>query len=214
MALCNKFKGKIIPFSTDLCNRDSFSAIVAKAIVSFGKIDLLINDAGVGSSAKFESIDDSTIDKIIQTNLMAPILLTKEVLPLMLKRCSGHIIFVSSLAGKLGFPELSVYSASKFAIEGLAESVRREIGDRNVAITVLRPGVTDTEFFEKANMENYYLNAKKENRLHSPSSVATELVKEIYKKPNAIIVGSDKWYLHLLPFIPEKYCFKVLGLFK
>jgi len=212
--LSKNFVGKIFPFSTDLRDRNSHLAIVSKAITLFGKIDLLINDAGVGNNAKFESIKVSTIDKIIQTNLMAPIFLTKEVLPLMLKRQSGHIVFVSSLAGKLGFPELSVYSASKFAIEGLAESIRREIGNRNVAVTLLRPGVTDTEFFEKANMKNYYINAKKENRLHSPSSVATELLNEIHKKPNAIVVGSDKWYLRLLPFIPEKYCFKVLDLFK
>jgi short-subunit dehydrogenase len=131
----------------------------------------------------------------------------------MLKNKSGHIIFVTSLAGKMGFPGLSAYSASKFGVEGLAESIRREVSSNNVAVTVLRPGVTDTEFFENANMQEFQKQRKEAGTLHPASKVANELVSKIHKLPNEIVIGNDKWFLRIMPFVPEKLRFAVLGLF-
>lgn len=80
-------------------------------------------------------------------------------------------------------------------------------------MTVLRPGVTDTEFFENANMQDFQQERKAAGTLYPASEVADELVSKMHKRPNEIVVGSDKWFLRIMPFVPEKLRFAVLGLF-
>lgn len=211
--LSEKNGGQIVPYVADLQDQDSYQSIVAQALATFGTIDILVNNAALGKNDEFVNLTQEDIEQIIRTNLLAPAFLSQEVLPLMIKKGSGHMIYVTSLAGKLGFPGLSAYSASKFGIEGLVESIRREVRTQGVAITVLRPGVTDTEFFDTANMQEFHAQAKKTGKLHPASKVAEDLVAQISNKPNEIIVGSDKWFLRVMPFIPEKLRVRALGLF-
>jgi short-subunit dehydrogenase len=205
--------GEIVSFPADLQQNESVEAITAAALSYFGTIDILVNNAAFGKNEAFVDLNESDLEGIIKTNLMAPARLSQKVLPIMIQKQSGHIVFVTSLAGKLGFPGLSAYSASKFGIEGLAESIRREVSRHNVVITVLRPGVTDTEFFENANMQEFEQQSRKAGKLHPPTNVAHELVVKMQSKPNEIVVGSDKWFLRIMPFVPEKYRLTVLGMF-
>jgi len=205
--------GEIVPYSADLQIDESSDAIVSAALAAFGTIDILVNNAAFGKNEAFVDLNKEDIDGIIKTNLLAPVFLSQKVLPLMIQKQSGHIVFVTSLAGKLGFPGLSAYSASKFGIEGLAESIRREVSSQNVAITVLRPGITDTEFFQNANMQEFEKQSRDSGKLHSPTRVAEELVAKIENRPNEIVVGSDKWFLRIMPFVPERFRFAVLNLF-
>jgi short-subunit dehydrogenase len=211
--LAPKNGGEIIPYAIDLQANESSEAITAAALALFGTINILVNNAAFGKNEPFVNLSKEDIDGIIQTNLLAPAFLSQKVLPIMIQNKFGHIVFVTSLAGKLGFPGLSAYSASKFGIEGLAEAIRGEVRSHNVAITVLRPGVTDTEFFETANMQEFADQSRDAGRLHSPTKVAEELVAKMQKRPNEIVVGSDKWFLRIMPFVPEKLRFAVLGLF-
>lgn len=206
-------RGEIVPHVIDIREHGSEDSITQAAVSAFGGIDILVNNAAVGMNEPFTELSHGDIDRIIQTNLLAPAFLSQKVLPIMIQNESGHLVFVTSLAGKLGFPGLSAYSASKFGIEGLAESIRREVRPSNIAVTVLRPGVTDTEFFEHANMTDFQKQARSAGSMHPASKVAEELVAKIAKKPNEIVVGNDKWFLRIMPFVPEKLRFAVLGLF-
>lgn len=177
-----------------------------------GAIDLLINNAAVGYSLEFEKQSDQQIEDVIHTNLLGHMFLTRGLLNLRKKDAPLHIVFVTSLAGKIGFSDLSVYCASKFGLEGLCEALRIDYQGSPIAFTVLRPGITDTRFFDKAGMQAFYSSVKGTKALHSPTRVAEELLKKLSKKPAFIIVGNDKYFLKLLPFIPFHFRFKVINI--
>ena len=175
-----------------------------------GSVDVLINNAGLGYEKSFIDQTEEEILQVLNTNLISQILLTKEFLPNMLEKGDGKIIYVTSLAGKIGFPELAPYSASKFGVEGFAETLREELKNTGVKICVVRPGVTDTPFFQPAGMTEYYHKVKKSGKIHPPESVAKAILKNINIMPDEIVVGSDRIYLRILPFIPYKWRFKLL----
>jgi len=206
----SKNVGKIVSFSIDLLRLGAAQQVISRAKSEFGRIDILINNAGIGYSEDFIKQEESKIDAVIKTNLSVPINLTKEVLFEFIDNKNGIIFFISSLAGKIGFPQLAPYSASKFGIEGFAETIREELRDKNIKIIVVRPGVTDTNFFNKAGMDEYHSYAKKKGNIHPASIVAQEIMKNIKNPPDVIIVGSDRIFLKILKFIPFKWRFKLL----
>lgn len=177
------------------------------------RLDLLINNAAIGKSKGFVEHSNKEIQEIINTNLIAPIMLTKELIE---KNApsgpSFQIVFVSSLAGKMAFPNLSIYSATKFALEGLAESLQEEYKNSNIRVTVLRPGVTDSNFFSRAGMDDFYRSVKGTKALNSPKAVADIFVKNLRKLPLSITIGNDRYFLKILPFLTRKNRFKVLDL--
>lgn len=177
-----------------------------------GFIDLLINNAGIGYNKEFEKLSDRDISDTIDTNLLGHVLLTKELLKLRKSNNPMHVVFVTSLAGKIGFGGLSIYSATKFALEGLCEALRIEYQNTLVSFTVLRPGVTDTNFFAKAGMQEFHSSVKGTKTLHPPAEVAQEMLRKINAHPTSIVVGNDKYFIRLLPFIPFTWRFKVLDI--
>jgi short-subunit dehydrogenase len=209
----DKMDGSVVIYSCDIRENTSADLIIENSLLNFGSIDILVNNAAIGMNKQFSELSQKEIINVIQTNLLAPAFLSQKVLPIMIENQSGHLIFITSLAGKLGFPGLSTYSASKFGIEGLAETIRHEVHKDNIAVTVLRPGVTDTEFFENANMNEFHQQAKNSGKMHSAAKVANELIDQIEERPNEIVVGNDKWFLRIMPFVPERFRFAVLDLF-
>lgn len=202
--------GKIVPFSVDLLELDSASLIIAKAKCEFGKIDILINNAGIGYEKDFAEQNKNEIDSVLNTNLISPVYLTKEVLPEFIKNKEGIIFFITSLAGKIGFPKLAPYSASKFGVEGFAETIREELRSKNIKVVVVRPGITDTDFFDKAGMNEYYNSVKLNNKIYSTDSVVKEVIRNINNLPEVMTIGSDKIFLKILPLIPYKWRFRLL----
>lgn len=205
--------GACIPFQADLQNHQQLTELVEQSFAKSRKIDILVNNAAVGSSKSFVDLDKDEIQQIYDTNLVGTTVLTHQVLRRMVKERSGNVVFVTSLAGKLGFPNLSAYSATKFGLEGLADSLRYEVGPDGVHITVLRPGVTGTEFFEVAGMQKFESEMKAKGKMGTPQQVAQELLDKLPENPEEIVVGPDKWFLKIMPIIPRKYRFRVLSLF-
>lgn len=206
-----KAKQKLFrPLIADISKRED-----VKRINLVGKnagVDLLINNAGAGLSLTLEKHTPADVHNIIATNLIGTTMLSHGLLLSRPSKKPLHIVFVTSLAGKIGFPDLSVYSATKFALEGLAESLRYEYANKPVRITVLRPGVTDTNFFNIAGMKNYYNSVKGSSKIHSAESVALKLINNLDTNNGVIMVGADKLFLKVLPFIPFRKRFKILGL--
>ncbi len=198
------------PLIADISKQEDVKKI--SLVAKKNGVDLLINNAGVGLSAPFEKHTPADVQNIITANFTGTSMLSHSLLLTRPSKKSLHIVFVSSLAGKIGFPELSIYSATKFALEGLAESLRYEYVNMPVRITVLRPGVTDTNFFNNAGMKNYYDSVKGANKIHSAESVALKLINNLDTNNGVVTVRADKLFLRVLPFIPFSKRFNILEL--
>ncbi len=131
----------------DVTKQHSVGEAVAAGMAEFGRIDALINNAGISGVGVFEQWDDDEINAIFDTNVYGVIRVTQEVLPIMRKQGEGMIINISSLAGIIGSPFASIYSAAKFAIEGLTEALALEYAPFNIGVKVIAPGAYDTNLF-------------------------------------------------------------------
>src|SRR5919199_4125110 len=113
------------------------------------RIDILVNNAGFGLFGAIEDQSLEVIKKQFETNLFGAIRTTQQVLPIMRDQRSGIIVNISSLAGYVGFPASSVYNSTKFALEGLSESLAYEIEPYGISVVLIEPGVINTNFVEK-----------------------------------------------------------------
>jgi uncharacterized protein len=136
-------------FVADLTDDAVVDGLVEKIEAQFGPIDVLVNNAGLETSTPFAVEDEREIRAVSRVNLEVPMLLTRHVLPQMLARNSGHIVFVSSLAGTAGFPGMAVYGATKAGILNFVNGLARELKATNVNITTLSPGPVATEMWEQ-----------------------------------------------------------------
>ena len=133
----------------DVTSRADAEAAVRTAIDRFGRIDVLVNNAGNFHAGYFEELTPEQIERQLATTLLGPMNVTRAVLPVMRRQHSGHIISISSSAGLLGFEFCSAYAASKFGIEGWMESLRPEIAPFGIHTTVVNPGFFRTELLTK-----------------------------------------------------------------
>lgn len=114
-----------------------------------GTVDVLVNNAGLGWCGQFAAMPSSALDELMAVDLLAPLRLTREVLPGMVDRQRGHIVFVSSVAGHVGVGREAVYSAAKGALNVFADALRFEVAAHGVSVTVVSPGPVRTAFFER-----------------------------------------------------------------
>ncbi len=135
-----------LPVPTDLCRPEEVQRLARVALEHFGRVDALVHNAGVGSARRpFARLGEDVTQALLDTNLVAPIALTHALLPGMLERRSGAIVFVASVAGHVAMPASVIYSATKFGLRGFALSLRREVGHHGVGVSIVSPGFIDTE---------------------------------------------------------------------
>ncbi|HXV66191.1 MAG TPA: SDR family oxidoreductase [Nitrosopumilaceae archaeon] len=152
----------------DVDKEDSIKSAVKKIQDEKGKIDVLVNNAGYGL---FGCVEDITIDELkaqFQTNFFGVVSLIQKVSPIMRKQGSGIIVNVSSVAGRIGFPGTPAYISSKFALEGLSESMRYELSPFGIKTIIIEPGVIQTNFFSSMKVT--------EGKPNSPFKEITEKV--------------------------------------
>ncbi|MDR3495056.1 MAG: SDR family NAD(P)-dependent oxidoreductase [Ancalomicrobiaceae bacterium] len=130
----------------DVTDKDAVEGAVKLAQDRFGSIDVLVNNAGYGYRAAVEEGDDREVAALFATNFFGTVSMIKAVLPGMRARRSGTILNVSSIAGRLAAPGSGYYSASKFAIEGLSDALRKEVAPLGIRVTVIEPGAFRTDF--------------------------------------------------------------------
>lgn len=200
--LCKKNGAKTIIQPLDLENTNSIKTATAQIFDQNLNIDLLINNAGVSQrSLSYETSFD--VDrKIMEINYFGTVLLTKLVLPKMIERRSGHIVVVSSLAGKLGFPLRSAYSASKHALHGFFETLAIEISKFNINVTIAIPSHIRTNIDINALTHNGEKTNKPDPKIKSgipADKCAKKIIRAIEKnKYQVFIAGKDilAYYLH------------------
>ena len=165
----------------DLMDTESFPQKTKEAIQAFGQIDVLMNNGGVSQRSTVMDSEMETYRRLMEINYFGAVGLTKQVLPHMVERKSGHIIVTSSVAGKIGTKFRSGYAASKHAVQGFFNSLRQEMYEHDVAITLLCPG------FIKTNISKNALtgDGSKFNKMgdaHSNAMTAEEMVEKVLPK--------------------------------
>ena len=143
---------KALAITADVADINSVNSAVEKALAEFGTIDILINNAGIAAFGKFLELEPTDWERIIQVNLMGTYYVTRAVLPNMIERQMGDIINISSTAGLSGNALTSAYSASKFAVLGLTESLMQEVRKHNIRVTALTPSTVATDMAKELNL--------------------------------------------------------------
>lgn len=136
----------------DVTDERAIHAAVARAIDVCGRVDVLVNNAGVAGLAALEEMPDAVIEHMMQVNFIAPVRLSRAVLPHMRAQRHGRIIMVSSLSALVGLPGEAIYSASKAALEAMAEGLRYEVDRFNISVSVIEPGLFNTAMQGKTVM--------------------------------------------------------------
>ena len=136
----------------DVTSRADAEAAVRAAVDQFGRIDVLVNNAGTFDAGYFEELTPEQVERQLATSLLGPMNVTRAVLPIMRKQRSGHIISISSGAGPVGFEFCSAYAASKFGLEGWMESLRPEVEPFGIHTTIVNPGFFRIKLLTKESM--------------------------------------------------------------
>lgn len=134
----------------DVTNQSTIDASVQAAIAKFGRIDVLVNNAGYGLVGALEEPTEAEIDQVFQTNVFGLLRVTRAVLPHMRRQKSGHILNLSSIGGLIATPGLGFYNATKFAVEGLSEALAGECAPLGIKVTVVEPGPFRTDFLGRS----------------------------------------------------------------
>ena len=143
-------KPNILVVRLEVTEPETILNAINKGIENFGKIDVLLNNAGYGTSGIFETMTDKAIRNQFDVNVFGVMNVTRAILSHFRELQSGIIAYVSSGVGKIPFPLVSVYVASKFAVEGFAESLAYELDSQNIKVKIIEPGYTETNFQQRA----------------------------------------------------------------
>ncbi|WP_316804577.1 oxidoreductase [Pedobacter nototheniae] len=144
--LKEEFEDQIFPVKLDVTNYSEIHSAVALAIEHFGKIDVLVNNAGFGIVGATEAFTHEQVRSQLETNLYAPIDITRAVLPFMRKQKSGRILQISSVGGRVGNAGISIYQAAKFGLSGFSEALAKEVVDLGIYVTSVEPGGFRTDW--------------------------------------------------------------------
>lgn len=182
--LTSTYDIQVFTATSDIGNSEEARQAVASLAASLGRVDILINNAGIGSFGKMVDMDPAEWEQILRVNLMGTYYVTHELLPGMIAQESGDIINIASTAGERGFATGSAYCASKFAVLGMTESLMQEVRKFNIRVTALTPSTVNTPLAVNAG-----LPIGEEDRMMQPEDLA-ELVVAALKLPSRVLLKS------------------------
>jgi short-subunit dehydrogenase len=187
---------------TDMRSRASIDQLVAQTVRAYGRIDALINVAGIGGAGVIELATDGLLEQMVLVNLLAPARLTQAALPFMSTDGSAAIVNIGSIAGEMGTN--GMYSATKFGIRGLSDSLRRELWVKRIAVSLIEPGYIRTA-----------LTTRIKRALPGPERVA-QAVARVLEHPQRVLVVPPSWRLMLVgvrffPAVADRFLGSVQG---
>jgi len=142
----------------DVTDREAVRDAFAKIRARFGRVDIVVNNAGVLVPGAVETIDEAALDAMLRVNLFGALWVMQESVPLLRAQRSGSIVNVASLAGRRGMPELGGYCATKFALVGITESLRSELHGESVHVGLVLPGIVETPMVESVSHDQEFLD--------------------------------------------------------
>jgi len=186
----------------DIAVRAEIDDAVKRVEAELGPIDILVANAGIGAYGAFADIDVDEVERLVQVNLLGTVYPIKAVLPGMLERGRGHIVVVSSVAGRFGSPLEAAYASTKFAQIGLAEALSVEVAGKGVGVSIVNPGVVDTEFFATRG----HLYDRSFPKPISADRVAAGVINAVEKnKAEVFVPGPFKYAVAIRHLAPRLY---------
>ncbi len=180
----------LIPIKLDITNPDNIKEVINIIKKEHGKIDVLINNAGYGLVSTVEDLDEKEMFDQYNINVFGLLRMCKEVIPSMRKENSGVIINISSFLGKIGLPLLTLYNSSKYAVEGITDSLRYELSEFNIRVHSVMPGFFNTNFAKENLVTNFNTFDEKSPYAKTVSKLAPVIVEQINNGNNPKEVGS------------------------
>ncbi|MEB2265845.1 3-ketoacyl-ACP reductase [Priestia megaterium] len=174
--------------TADVSSMEEVNAAVEHLHTKLGATDILINNAGIGKFGSFLELDPDEWKQIIDVNLMGVYYVTRAVLPQLIDKNGGDIINISSTAGQKGAPVTSAYSASKFGVLGLTESLALEVRKHNIRVTALTPSTVATELAYKENLTD-----GNPDKVMQPEDLAEIMVAQLKLHPRIFIKSAGMW---------------------
>lgn len=175
-----------VPVQADLTDAHARERVLQFMQSTCNGLDILINLAGLMDFQLFGASDPAMIPRMLQINLQVPMQLTREVLPGMLAQGSGRIVNIGSMFGSIGYPGFATYSASKFALRGFSQALRRELSDAGIGVTYVSPRAVRTPFNPHAV---HAMAAEGVMHMDEPAWVAARIVKAIEQERNEVYLG-------------------------
>ncbi|HEU5098792.1 MAG TPA: SDR family NAD(P)-dependent oxidoreductase [Roseiflexaceae bacterium] len=172
---------------TDVVEPAAVERLVAETVAVFGRVDILINNAGVGLAAPVAELRAADFERAMAVDLLGPLALTQAVLPHMRRHGSGQLIYVSSVVGLRALPYLGGYAAAKAALDRLTESLRVELRGSGIAVTLVRPGTTRTGFSQH-RLGSGHERRRVSSRAATPEQVAQAILKAAAREPRVAYV--------------------------
>jgi 3-oxoacyl-[acyl-carrier protein] reductase len=182
------FGVKSLALTADVADMHSVNLAVEKALTAFQTIDILINNAGIAAFGKFLELEPSEWERIIQVNLMGVYYVTRAILPNMIERQTGDIINISSTAGLNGNALTSAYSASKFGLLGLTDSLMQEMRKHNIRVSALTPSTVATDMAKELNLTD-----GNPDKVMQAEDIAELLVAQLQLNRRVFIKNSSIW---------------------
>ena len=182
----------------DLSKLEDIQALVSQTLDRFGRIDVLVNNAGFGRLDWLENLDPKKdIEAQFDVNVLGVVQTTRQALPVMIEQRSGHIINMCSMAGLVATPTYTIYAASKHAVHGFSEALRREVKPWGIDVSMIYPGGVKTEFGEHAGIKRKTKATTPGFLLLSAEDVGRAVV-ELVRRPRAMWIIPWLWSLTVL----------------
>jgi short-subunit dehydrogenase len=174
---------EILVVPTDVADPDQVEGLIQRALERFGRIDVWVNNAGVGPASPWWEASRAEVERVIGVNFTAPLLADRALIPVLIAQGSGHIINVASVAGHIGTTGL--YSATKFGVRGHTEALRRELKRYGIHVSIVSPGFVDSEM------------TRRHGRKLPPARIVGEAIARLIRRPRREVVVPG-WYRVLI----------------
>ncbi len=202
---CHGTDKDIVLLPLDLADIEDLPRRAEQALAAFGRIDILVNNGGIGQRARAMETCIRVDEMIMRVNYLGQIALTKAVLPAMVERKAGHIVVISSVVGKIGAPMRSAYAASKHALHGFFDSLRLEIWQDQIKITLVCPGTVRTELRANAldgqGVPRGKMALAHENAISAEACAAT-ILEAIAQGKEEIYIGRNRFAVYAARLFP------------
>lgn len=187
--------GEALAVPLDLADVDGAGALVTRTMEAYGRLDVLVNNAGFGTQRRFVETDPSTMAAMFNVNVLSAMVLARAAARVMLDQGSGSIVNVASVGGVVAHPLNVVYCASKHAMVGFSRSLRLELEGTGVGVTAVCPGATRTEFFDVARADIPF-DGMIDRFAASPATVARTILAATGKNRALMFPTWSAWFLY------------------
>lgn len=201
--------GQALAFQADVTSEADMNAFVAAARERFGRLDVMICNAGFGIYGTADRVSVSDMRRLMEVNYMGTFLATRAALPLFRAQNAGHVVVISSIVGKRGVPYMGPYAATKFAQVGLSECLRSEVDGSPIHVSVVYPISTETEFFDVMTRESGHATRAAGPR-QSAADVANAIARAIEHPVPEVYPYRMAWWLPVLNAVAPGLCDRIV----